>query len=645
MKGRESKMSPRILLLPAALMAAVALAGAVVFSTRPERTGASGITSIEAGVNHTCAVTAVGGARCWGENNYGELGDGTTSNRSLPSDVSGLTSGVATIAGGDNHTCALTTGGGVKCWGRNNVGQLGDFTLVDRTTPVDVTNLTSGVVAIATGDSHTCALTSGGGVKCWGENNVGQLGDGTTTNHTIPVNVVGLSSGVGAIAAGGAHTCAITTAGALKCWGFNGFGEVGDGTTTNRTSPANVSGLGSGVAAVSLGSLHTCAVASGGAAKCWGYNAFGQLGNGSTSDATSPVDVSGLASGAMGVGAGTIHSCALLSSGAAKCWGANNDGQLGNGSTAQSETPVDVSGLAGVAQVSAGGYHTCATKSNAEARCWGRNAYGQLGDGTTTSTSAPVAVSGFGAKSLATPTITATPTRTPTPTRTATPTATRTATPTRTPTATATRTPTRTATPTATRTPTPGATSTATKTQTATPTRTATVTATRTATPTATATRTPTRTATASPTRTPTPTRTSTPATTSTPTATLTPGGSGDTDGDGCPDASETGSTPAQGSGRDPNNVWDFFDTPNEANARDGSISAGDLARVVARFGASGVKLTDPLSPPPAAPAYHTAFDRTSPGQAPHGEDQGANGSVTSQDVALIVAQFGDSCA
>jgi alpha-tubulin suppressor-like RCC1 family protein len=614
-------------LLLGALCAAFGLAAATVLVASPHSTSASGITAIEAGVNHTCAVTAAGGAKCWGENNFGELGDGTTTNRPLPGDVSGLTSGVADIAGGDNHTCALTLAGGAKCWGRNNVGQLGDFTLLDRDEPVDVQNLTSGVVAIATGDSHSCALTTAGGVKCWGENNVGQLGDGGTANHTIPVNVVGLSSGVVAIATGGAHTCAITTAGALKCWGFNGFGEVGDATTTNRTAPANVSGMASGVAAVSLGSLHSCALTSGGGVKCWGYNAFGQLGATSSNTclgepcSTTAIDVTGLTSGVSGIGAGTTHSCAVTATGSAKCWGSNTNGQLGDSTNDPSGTPVDVSALTGAAQVSAGGSHTCAAKANAEARCWGHNGYGQLGDGSTDSSNVPVAVSGFGAKTLSTPTATPTATRTATPpgtaTRTATPTMTKTATPTAT----------RTATPTATRTPT----------RTATPTSTSAAAVTNTPVGTATPTRTPTRTATRTATRTPTATGTAT--------ATLTPGAVTDSDGDGCPDASELGPDPTQGGGRDPALFWDFFDTPDGSNARDATITAGDLARVVARFGSAGTSTIDPLSSPQPAPAYHTAFDRTSPGQAPKGEAQGPNGSTTAQDVALIVAQFGHTCS
>jgi hypothetical protein len=225
-------------------------------------------------------------------------------------DVVGLTSGVATVAAGWGHTCALTTAGGLKCWGNNGVGQLGDGTNTKRTTPVDVVGLTSGVATVAAGRDHTCAVTTAGGLKCWGWNNYGQLGDGTNTGPELcngypcsrtPVDVVGLTSGVAAVAAGGFHTCALTTAGGLKCWGWNNFGQLGDGTNTDRWTPVDVVGLTSGVATVAAGGgateAHTCAVTTAGGLKCWGDNWSGQLGDGTAMDRWTPVDVIGFEGG------------------------------------------------------------------------------------------------------------------------------------------------------------------------------------------------------------------------------------------------------------------------------------------------------------------------------------------------------------
>lgn len=340
--------------------------------------------SLSGGDNFTCAVTSAGTVSCWGANNNGQLGDGTTTAQTTPQPVPGLT-GIAEVGAGWNHACALSTTGGVWCWGLNGAGQVGiGSTVTPQTTPVAVTGLTSGVQAISVGSFHTCALTDGGGVKCWGDNPSGALGDGTTTDRSTPVDVVGLDSGVAAIAAGDALTCAVLDTGALQCWGNNAAGGVGDGTTTNRSTPTDVVGLGSGVASVSAAGTHpfgsrACAVTTGGAATCWGANNQGQLGDGTTTQRTSPVDVAGLSSGVATITLGSSQTCALTTSGGAKCWG---QFAVGVGDNEVHLTPQDVVGLgSGVAEVNAGGFHSCARKDSGAVLCWGGNNAGQLGLG------------------------------------------------------------------------------------------------------------------------------------------------------------------------------------------------------------------------------------------------------------------------
>jgi alpha-tubulin suppressor-like RCC1 family protein len=342
----------------------------------------SGVSKIAAGNSHSCALIS-GGVKCWGSNIYGQIGDGSTTPRSTPVDVTGLASGVSAIATSSNHTCALTSSNGVKCWGYNLHGQLGDNSTTNRLTPVDVSGLTSGVIAISAGYYYTCALTSSGGLKCWGYNNNGQLGNGATTQSLTPVDVTGLTSGVLAISAGFDHGCALTSIGGVKCWGFNGLGELGDTTTTTpRLTPVDVSGLSSGVSAITTGDDHSCALTSSGGVKCWGYNIYGQLGNNTTTNSSVPVDVSGLVSGVSAVAAGANHNCALTGSGV-QCWGNNTYGQVGNGSTAQQLTSVSVTGLSsGVSAIATGASHSCALTSGGGMKCWGYNSYGQIGDGT-----------------------------------------------------------------------------------------------------------------------------------------------------------------------------------------------------------------------------------------------------------------------
>jgi alpha-tubulin suppressor-like RCC1 family protein/endonuclease/exonuclease/phosphatase family metal-dependent hydrolase len=336
---------------------------------------------ISAGTYHTCEGTVAGGVQCWGWNKYGQLGDGTTIDRISPVNVIGLPVGIVAISAANEHTCALTSGGGVKCWGGNRFGQLGDGTTTDSLTPADVAGLTSGVSAISAVYLHTCALTVGGGVKCWGNRGYG-LGDGTLLDRHTPVDVVGLTSGVSAIANGGMHTCALTSSGGVKCWGANRVGQLGDGTTTDRLTPVEVTGLASGVRAISAGGEHTCALTAQGGVKCWGFLMFAPDYLTSTHSST-PVDVIGLASGVSAISVGEISICALTAGGGVKCWGSNDRGILGDGTTIDRGTPGDVSGLtSGVSAISMGGAHTCALTSSGAVKCWGYNLHGQLGDGT-----------------------------------------------------------------------------------------------------------------------------------------------------------------------------------------------------------------------------------------------------------------------
>ena len=227
------------------------------------------------------------------------------------------------IAVGHFHTCALTSSGGIKCWGDNSSGALGNGSGFSSKNPVDVSGLTSGTSAIsAGGGDFTCALTSSGGVKCWGDNSSGSLGDGTTHQRTTPVDVSGLKSGVSAISVGGNTACALTFSGGVKCWGYKKSKYIDDAEIFEyRNEPENIEGLASGVTAVSAGGMHACALTSLGGIKCWGDNRSGQLGNGLLDFSLTPVDVPGFTSGVTAISAGGGHTCALTSSGGGQVLG------------------------------------------------------------------------------------------------------------------------------------------------------------------------------------------------------------------------------------------------------------------------------------------------------------------------------------
>lgn len=342
---------------------------------------------INAGIVNSCGLTTAGKAYCWGLNDDGELGDGTTTASSLPVAVSGGL--VFTQLAVGSNPCALTAAGAAYCWGYNGAGQLGDGTTTNRLVPTPVGgNLT--FVQLVSGDEHTCGLTSAGAAYCWGNNNTGGLGDGTTTNRSVPVAVSGGLTFT-QLSAGNYRTCGIDTNGAAYCWGYNGFGQLGDGTTTSRSTPTPVSG-GLTFVQIAANYWHTCGLTTTGVAYCWGENASGQLGTGNNAPSSIPVAVSGGLTFTALSASETPTTCGLTDTGAAYCWGANDSGGLGDGTTTSRTVPTAVSGGLSFAQLRAGYDWTCGLTSEGMAYCWGYNSDGELGDGTTTDRHTPTLV-------------------------------------------------------------------------------------------------------------------------------------------------------------------------------------------------------------------------------------------------------------
>jgi alpha-tubulin suppressor-like RCC1 family protein len=420
-------------------------------STGPTGGGSHAAQAISAGGDETCVLLVGAGPVCTGYNIDGQLGDGTSTGpqscstlacSTTPVAVSG-TIDAAAISLGDAHTCALLSGGSVDCWGLNNFGQLGNGTstgpqscsgMACSTTPVVVSAITN-ATAISAGTWDTCALLSGGSVDCWGLNYYGQLGDGTSTGpqncnsypcSATPVAVSGITNAK-AVSVGGLGACALLSGGSVECWGENSAGQLGDGTFPGpgtcslavwcSTTPVTVSGI-TTATAISVGERHACALLSGGSVECWGDNASGELGDGTATGpstctnsspcATTPVVVSGITNAtaiSAGFDAGLDETCALLSGGSVDCWGANASGELGDGTSTGpstcfngascSTTPVAVSGITNATGVSVGGAHACALLFGGSVECWGDNSVGELGDGDTNSSDLPVRMSGL----------------------------------------------------------------------------------------------------------------------------------------------------------------------------------------------------------------------------------------------------------
>ena len=373
----------------------------------PAIPSSSDAIAVAAGSSHTCALQQTGEIACWGNNEHGQLGNGTNDDSEVPVPVTGIDDATAIAAGGElansGHSCALHRTGSISCWGNNTAGQLGNGQSNDgesSSAPVQVAGVDD-ATAIAAGEAHTCALQEGGTVSCWGSNAWGELGNGqiiqNSENSTsdTPVQVVGIDDAT-AITAGFDHSCALHEDGTVSCWGRNDWGQLAAdrADTLNISSvPVQIEGI-DDATAIAAGVAFSCALHEDGDVSCWGRNNSNQLGSDITDRYSAPVAVPDITD-ATAITAGSEHSCVLREDGTISCWGSNDWGQLGNGTTNQTTLPVRVSLIADAAAITAGSAHSCALLQAGTISCWGNNNDGQLGDGTNNNYAVPVEVIGF----------------------------------------------------------------------------------------------------------------------------------------------------------------------------------------------------------------------------------------------------------
>jgi len=351
----------------------------IVTVTPPVTQAFLSVTAVAAGFTHTCALVTGGTAYCWGNNASGQLGNDTTVLSALPLTVSGGRT-FASLTAGYSHTCGIGTDGVAYCWGDNASGALGATTA--NATTGDAVAVSGGhtFVTLSAGYSHTCGLTAAGVAYCWGANESGELGDSAIGQDGPTPQPVSGGLTFASISAGGVYTCGVTKTGAGYCWGSNGYGVLGNGTTTDSPVPVAVAG-GLTFASITAGVYHTCGLTTNGAAYCWGNAGSGQLGTGLTSLTSSlPLAVAG-GHTFVSLTVAENSTCGVAAGGAAYCWGDGTFGALGTGTTTQATTPTAVSGTQSYVSVTSGiSFHVCGLTTGGAVYCWGYNDNGELGD-------------------------------------------------------------------------------------------------------------------------------------------------------------------------------------------------------------------------------------------------------------------------
>lgn len=352
---------------------------------------------VKLGLYHACAEGPSHAILCWGSNEQGQLGDNLLSLNKTPQLFSGTTLSNIVMSKGyispGNQICGIMTDSSLWCGGNNTYGTVGDGTNTDRSRALMIDYPTSYSKVATAGDSHSCGITSNGVLKCWGSNVYGQIGDGSITSRTTPT-ISDTGTNYSEISVGVGHTCGITSTGALKCWGYNMYGQLGNASTGNQTSPALIDS-GTTYSKISLGSYHSCGVTSGGVLKCWGYNNYGQVGDASTTNRNSPTIID---SGTVyvnvfsGGGNNDGTTCAITNTGVLKCWGRNDNGQIGNGTLTTVTSPSIIDSGTTYSKISSSGVHTCGILTNGSLKCWGYNVSGQVGDNTQSNRSTPVLI-------------------------------------------------------------------------------------------------------------------------------------------------------------------------------------------------------------------------------------------------------------